>query len=329
MNKIEEKLFHNLVDSLGFYIKDYYSNYLGKNKWIAILEKEDFIYAVITCNEKDCSYIYEEARQFLSINFSKKISLNLVVGVNDDYKELEEKKFNKLLYSLKEKQVVYSDESCKPLVSIIQYSQKAKITVKQLIKNNIVTYSLIAINIIAFIVTSIMSKNIFDIDPFVLLIMGAKQNQLIDQGQVWRFITSAFLHGGLIHIFFNMYSLKIIGSEVECVYGKLKYLIIYIISALGGSVFSYLFNPIGLSVGASGAIFGLLGAMITFGIRNRNIINKGYVLSLIKVVIINIFIGMTISNIDNAGHIGGLLLGGTSALILKNRKYSDIKEVYQ
>ena len=121
-----------------------------------------------------------------------------------------------------------------------------------------------------------------------------------------------------------MYSLKIIGEEVEYVYGKVKYIAIYLISALGGSVFSYLFNADSISVGASGAIFGLLGAMIVFGISHKDKIGKAYIINLFKVVLINIFIGVTISNIDNSAHIGGLLFGIISAFLLKNKKISMI-----
>ena len=143
-------------------------------------------------------------------------------------------------------------------------------------KESLVTYILICINILIFIITAFLSKNIYNIDLYTLIALGAKVNELINNGQVWRLLTCAFLHGGLAHIAFNMYSLKIIGSEVEYVYGKVKYIGIYLISALGGSIFSYLFNADSISVGASGAIFGLLGAMLIFGIRHKNKIGKAY-----------------------------------------------------
>ena len=73
-------------------------------------------------------------------------------------------------------------------------------------------------------------------------------------------------------------------------------------------------------MGASGAIFGLLGAMIIFGIRNKNKIGKAYILNLFKVLLINIFIGVTISNIDNGAHMGGLIFGGISASLINNKK---------
>lgn len=316
MNKLEEVLFGELANKSGFYIKDYFSNYLNSSRWVAILDNKDFIYAVVTCNDNESDFIYEEAKHFLMARYSKQISLNIVIFTDNTEELLKDKNYNKLIYSLSKKQVVYSDESCKPLVSIINYCSKGKKTKKQIFKDNITTYSLILINILLYIVTVMVSKNIYDIDSYTLVSFGAKVNYLINNGQPWRLITCAFLHGGLAHIGFNMYALKIIGEEVEYVYGKTKYLLIYLISALGGSVFSYLFNADAISVGASGAIFGLLGAMIAFGIKHKDKIGKVYIINIFKVVLINIFIGVTLSNIDNSAHIGGLLFGFIIALIL-------------
>ena len=171
-----------------------------------------------------------------------------------------------------------------------------------------------------YLITALVSKNLLDINSLTLLSFGAKLNVLIDRGQVWRLLTCAFLHGGLLHITFNMYALKIIGAEVEYAFGKVKYIIIYLISAIGSSIFSYMFNPASISVGASGAIFGLFGAMIIFGIRNKNKIGKEYIINLAQVVIVNIIIGIILSNIDNSAHMGGLVFGAISALILKSKK---------
>lgn len=320
MDKLEQSLFGALTSKSGFYIKDYDSDFLGKNKWIAVLDSEEFIYAVVTCKDSESDFIYSEAKEFLFKNYSKKISLNMVICTNNDYSVLKDKNYNKLIYSINNEQVVYSDESCEPLVSILKYSNIKKKSNKEKLKENYVTFTLIAINILIFILTAVISKNIYDIDTYTLVLFGAKVNELILNGQPWRLLTSAFLHGGLMHLVFNMYALKIIGSEVEYVYGKAKYLIIYLFSALGGSVFSYVFNVRGISVGASGAIFGLFGAMLIFGIKNRAKINKAYIMSLVKVILINIFIGATISNIDNSAHIGGLVFGAIAAFAIGNKK---------
>ncbi|MDZ7548775.1 rhomboid family intramembrane serine protease, partial [Clostridium perfringens] len=132
----------------------------------------------------------------------------------------------------------------------------------------------------------------------------------------YRLLTSAFLHGGIIHIFFNMSALNIIGREVEAVYGSKRYILIYFISALGGSVFSYLFSPNIPSVGASGAIFGLLGAMLILGLKERDKIGKQYVKNILETICLNVIIGITIPNIDNLAHLGGLVIGALASFIL-------------
>ena len=320
MNKLEKTLFEDLTKQAGFYIKDYYSEYLKNNKWIAIMENKDFIYAVIVCKDNESNFEYYEARAFLEKHYSLRIVLNVVICAIGEYESFIHQGYNKIIYSEKEQQVVYSDNSCKPLVSILNYSIEKEKNSKVKYKESLVTYILIGINILIFIITVFLSKNIYDIDSYTLIELGAKVNVLINNGQPWRLITCAFLHGGLAHIAFNMYALKIIGSEVEYVYGKIKYITIYLISALGGSIFSYLFNANSISVGASGAIFGLLGAMIIFGIRHKNRIGKAYIMNLFKVLLINIFIGVTLSNIDNGAHIGGLVFGGISALVMSDKK---------
>ena len=320
MNKLEKNLFEELTKQLGFYIKDYYSEHLNSDKWVAIMENKDFIYAVIVCKDNESEFEYYEAKAFLEKNYSTRIALNVVIYSTEDNKIFINKNFNKVIYSEKEQQVVYSDNSCKPLVSILNNSKQKEINKKLKYKDNLVTYILIAINILIYILTAFISRNIYDIDSYTLLAFGAKVNELINSGQSWRLITCAFLHGGLAHIAFNMYALKIIGSEVEYAYGKVKYIGIYLISAIGASLFSYIFNADSISVGASGAIFGLFGAMLIFGIKNRDRIRKEYIINLFKVIVINIIIGVTISNIDNSAHIGGLIFGALSALILKNKK---------
>ena len=301
MNKLEKGLFENLTQNSGFYIKDYYSEYLNSSKWMAILENNDFVYAVIVCKYNDCDFEYEEAKVFLEKNYFKKISLNVVIYVTKEAESFINKGFNKIIYSKDKKQVVYSDNSCKPLVYIIDSLTKNNKKTKY--KDSLITNILIGINVLMYLITALVSKNL-----------------LIDRGQVWRLLTCAFLHGGLLHIAFNMYALKIIGAEVEYAFGKVKYIIIYLISAIGSSIFSYMFNPASISVGASGAIFGLFGAMIIFGIRNKNKIGKEYIINLAQVVIVNIIIGIILSNIDNSAHMGGLVFGAISALILKSKK---------
>lgn len=308
MNKFEEKFFNLLVKRFGFYIKDY-SGDKKENKWVAISENEEFAYCVIVCKENEAIQCHNEANLELKNIIAKPAMVNVVVIKDNDSLSSQQFNFSNLIYSLKEKRVVYSHEGCKPLIQVLEQMNKQEQIQKNRFKESKLTYALIAINIIIYIISAILSRNIFDIDTYVLVNMGAKVNELINHGQVWRLLTCAFLHGGLLHIAFNMYALKIIGSDVEYAYGRKKYIIIYILSALGGSIFSYTLNEYSISVGASGAVFGLLGAMLVYAYKNRGKIGKGYMNNIVQVIIVNIVIGVTMSNIDNFGHLGGLVFG--------------------
>ena len=117
-----------------------------------------------------------------------------------------------------------------------------------------------------------------------------------------------------------MYSLYVIGSQVENYIGKWKFLLIYFVSAISGNLLSVVFNT-GISAGASGAIFGLLGALLYFGLHYRLFLGNVLVTQIIPVIILNLFIGFTIPGIDNSAHIGGLVGGylATMALGLKGK----------
>ena len=171
MNKVENTLFSELTKQAGFYIKDYYSETLKENKWIAIMENEDFIYAVVVCKNNEENFIYYEAMSFLEKVYSKKISLNIVICTEESYESLIQQSYNKLIYSEKEKQVVYSDNSCKPLVSILNYSMEKQKTsnFKVKYKESLVTYILICVNILIFIITAFLSKSIYNINSYTLI----------------------------------------------------------------------------------------------------------------------------------------------------------------
>lgn len=177
-----------------------------------------------------------------------------------------------------------------------------------------ITYGLIAVNVLMYVITAFLSGNPFDSNANVLVFLGAKYNELIAAGQYYRLITCMFLHGGILHLVLNMYSLYSIGPFVERIYGRLKYLIIYFVSGILASFASFVFSE-GLSVGASGAIFGLLGTTLVFAIAMRKGIGKGFLRNIASVIIINLFIGFSLPNIDNFAHFGGLVGGVVTALI--------------
>ena len=192
-------------------------------------------------------------------------------------------------------------------------------------KKPIVTYTLIFINILVFMAMYLFGNG--SEDSLTLLTFGANYRPLIlEFNQYYRLITSSFLHIGILHLLFNMYALYIIGAQIENFYGKFKYLIIYLGSAIFGSLLSICFHD-GISAGASGAIFGLLGAMLYFGYHYRLYLGNVLQSQIIPIIILNLFLGFITPGIDNACHVGGLISGIFLAMacgINKDRKMEKI-----
>ena len=127
-------------------------------------------------------------------------------------------------------------------------------------------------------------------------------------GQYYRIFSSIFIHAGILHLLCNMYSLFIIGSQVESFLGKKKFIFIYLISGIIGNLMSMIFNS-GYSVGASGAIFGLMGSLVYFGYHYRLYLSSVIKSQIIPLIIFNLLLGFMISGVDNFAHIGGLIGG--------------------
>ncbi len=179
-------------------------------------------------------------------------------------------------------------------------------------KYPIVTYLLIALNVILYIIPVLTNSYDTIINNFCVY------GSLIKAGQYYRIITGAFLHGGILHLAFNCYALYVIGSQLESYLGKVRYLIIYLFSAVTASLFSMIFNS-NPSIGASGAIFGLMGALVYFGYHYRVYLGNVLKSQIIPLILFNLLIGALSTGIDNFAHIGGLI-GGlliTSALGIK------------
>jgi rhomboid protease GluP len=144
----------------------------------------------------------------------------------------------------------------------------------------------------------------------LVVLLGSKVNELIVVGQVWRLFTPALLHASLTHIGFNMYALYAFGTFLEPAYGRTRFMLLYILAAFGGNVLSFLFSR-SVSVGASTAIFGLLGAQGIFIWQNRQIFGdqaRSILTNIIVIAGINLMLGLS-PGIDNWGHLGGLLAG--------------------
>ena len=174
-------------------------------------------------------------------------------------------------------------------------------------KKPIITYSIILINIIVFVLMYLFGGGSEDV--LTLVNFGAVQRNLVlDYHEYYRLFTCMFIHIGLLHLLCNNYAIYVIGSQVENFYGKYKFLIIYLISGLCGSALSICFGD-SISAGASGAIFGLLGAILYFGYHFRLYLGNTLKSQIIPVIILNLCLGFMTPGIDNAAHIGGLISG--------------------
>jgi len=152
-------------------------------------------------------------------------------------------------------------------------------------------------------------------DTLTLYLFGANLSSAVKAGEVYRLITCAFLHAGILHLAFNMYALFVIGNQVETYLGKVKFTIVYLVSALSGSLMSSIFTE-GISVGASGAIFGLLGSLLYFGYHYRLYLGEVLRRQIIPLIAINLLFGFIMSGVDNAAHIGGLIGGYLTTMAL-------------
>lgn len=183
--------------------------------------------------------------------------------------------------------------------------------------NTVLTSALIIINGIILLITLLPNNS--------LIYKGGISREFISSGEWYRLITYMFLHGGINHYMCNGLSLYIFGGRVEKYYGKINMLAIYIISGLGAGILSALFNT-DLAVGASGAIFGLMAAVLMYTRVKKRSIEGFDTYFMIIYAIIGILSGFFISNIDNWGHIGGFLTGVlTSLFILKGESNARVQ----
>lgn len=147
-----------------------------------------------------------------------------------------------------------------------------------------------------------------------LVDMGALVPYLVAHGEYWRLFTAMWLHGGLLHVAFNMYALYIGGSYLEMIAGKGKYLAIYLVAGVAGNVAVYLLAvPVSVTIGASTAIFGIFGALFTYSLHNRDSAVGRALSSMGTVILINLVITFVVPGISWQGHVGGLI-GGVLAV---------------
>ncbi|SMQ82868.1 rhomboid protease GluP [Bacillus sp. OV166] len=221
---------------------------------------------------------------------SERLGAELHFSINDDYLEEDVESVKK---------------------AALDYAIKKVKTERAILLNGkpIFTYVFIAIQVAVFFWLQLHGGST---NTSTLIKYGAKVNQLIVEGEWWRFITPVFLHIGFIHLAMNTLALYFLGTEVERIFGNLRFLWIYLFAGVTGFIASFIFSA-NLSAGASGAIFGCFGALLYFGVIYPKLFFRTMGLNLLVVLGINLMVGFSASGIDNAGHLGGLAGGFIAA----------------
>ncbi len=174
------------------------------------------------------------------------------------------------------------------------------------------TYALMGVNVVVLIAMQLSGGST---DPEVLLAFGAMFGPRIADGEYWRLFTAMFLHVGFIHLAFNVFGLWIFGRIVEGVFGPLRFALIYVLAGLCGGVVSYLLNPVAIAAGASGAVFGIIGALAAYFAAQRHVLGQMAQQNLYGLLVlgaVNLIFGLLTPGIDNWAHLGGF--GGGFAL---------------
>ncbi len=176
------------------------------------------------------------------------------------------------------------------------------------------TMMILLINFGLYIATTIYAMqgggeaSFMNLDVRTLVAFGAKWNMGIAHGEIWRLVTAGFLHGNILHILMNSWVLFDLGAQVEEVYGTSRMLVIYFVSSVAGFAASAWWSP-AVSVGASAALFGLIGAMIALGVRHQNPMGAAIRGMYLRWAIYGLVFGMISGFTDNAAHVGGLIAG--------------------
>lgn len=226
-----------------------------------------------------------------------------------DEKELKESSIIEAIFPDMKDKLKYTEEGMQLFIKITadinEHNIKDNEKVEKVFKPKypIVTYILILLNVLLYFVPILYNKQNTLLSQFCIY------GDYVRRGEYYRLLTATFFHANIIHLLCNMYALYIFGSQLESFVGKIKYIIIYLFSALAGSLMSLVFIKNGISIGASGAIFGLAGALVYFGLHYRVYLGNVIKTSLLPIIIFNISLGFIIKGIDNWAHIGGLIGG--------------------
>jgi len=293
LKRIKRKMFSFKMDALSIFVN------LGDN---VKLEDKDFdnIKCANVKEIKDLSkysFIINEFPNILEVEDVKEEGIELFIKLTDD---INKKNFEET----KKAEDVFSK------------------------KTPVMTYIFMGICLILYVLSGLYSSNLIELNAGILYKFGALVNFNMmgnDIKELYRLVTSVFLHGGLIHLICNMYSLYVIGPQLESFFGKIKYTIIFIGSGVIGNLLSMAFlQDTYVSVGASGSIFGLLGALLYFGYHYRVYLSGVIKSQIIPLIILNLIIGFIGTSINNLAHIGGLI-GGVLVSMAVGVKYKSTK----
>ena len=181
------------------------------------------------------------------------------------------------------------------------------------VEGAVVTRALVVANALIFALLALLCMNPMQIPSDLLIRMGGNFAPLVQKDEPWRLFTALFLHGGLLHVGLNMWALHQAGQVVERLYGRAGFAVLYLVAGLLGNLASLWWKPGPVSVGASGAIFGVYGALLAYLVLQRgsvpNEIFREMRAGTLGFIGYSLFAGFSIPGIDNAAHLGGLLCG--------------------
>lgn len=188
------------------------------------------------------------------------------------------------------------------------------------------TYTIIAINLLAYLFTAFLSGNFIEMDLQRLVDAGALYGPyVVFKEEWWRLGSAMFLHGGMTHLLMNMVSLYLVGRGAEIYFDGKSYITLYFFSGILGAFVSLAVHPQGVGVGASGAVFGLFGALAGFFLAHREKIgpqSKAFMKDFGIIILINIVFGLAVPSVDISAHIGGLITGFVGGfMIQRNRQW--------
>ena len=286
MKRIKQKTFSMNMNALSIFINLGDNVDINKNKY----KNVDLAYLKNFKDINKYSFIKEQFPNILEYETTEEKGLELFMKITEDINEKNQEE-----------------------------AKKAEDVFRK--KLPIITYAIMIISCILYVLTTLASGNLIKIDGETLVNYGGLiKNDNI--AEFYRLVTSIFLHGDIFHLAFNMYALYILGPQLESFFGKTKFTVIYLLSGIIGNLFTMLFlGDYQVGIGASGAIFGLLGAMLYFGYHYRIYLSEVLKTQIIPLIIINLFLSM-IMGFNNIAHLGGLF-GGYLAAKMVGVKYKS------